>query len=55
MQICSLIKDLNADEHRQVLEEMHVSPVARIRAIIQELPEDEKEELVEQTVSEDFQ
>lgn len=54
-QIRSLIKDLNADERRQVLEEMRVSPAARIRAMIQELPEDEKEELVEQTVSEDFQ
>lgn len=54
-QICSLIKDLNADERRQVLEEMRVSPAVRIRAMIQELPEDEKEELVEQTVSEDFQ
>lgn len=54
-QIRSLLKDLSADKRKQVMEEMRGNPVNRIWAILQEVPDDEKEEAVEQVVEEDFQ
>ena len=51
-QIKALLKELNADERKQVLSDMRVNPMVRIRALMQELPDEEKEQLAEEAVEE---
>ena len=51
-QIKALLKELSADERKQVLSDMRVNPMVRIRALMQELPDEEKEQLAEEAVEE---
>lgn len=54
-QIKMLFKELGTDEKKQLLDELRGSnPAMRIRALLQEIPEEEKEEVHEQTVTENF-
>ena len=50
----ALLKDLSTEERKKILEENKATPAMRIRAMIQELPEGEKEQMMEEIVSEDF-
>ena len=51
----ALLKELSPDERKQILDEHRTNPAARIRALIQELPAEEKEAMVEEVSEENFQ
>ena len=45
------MKDIGPDERRQLMDELKGSTLVRVRALMQELPEEEKEQLAEEVVS----